>query len=1038
MALSENRKNIETLNKYIDRLQAVQKQLSQLDKGTDAYNKRLKEKNRLEQQAADASKKLAQSQGKLEDRLPKHRKLIDQASNAQKRYSAATQKATKSNTGFFGSLGKTIKTLGRLGIAYKLIQGAAALLNELFVKSAKRAIAFEKAMAELRAVAALTKEELASLESVVFDVAGTTSFTAIQIAELQKQLGKLGSSAEEIGQLTKPVALLAQALGEEPGGVAEALKKALNQFNQTAAEADRFSNVIVGAVNESALTLTDLGTALQYVGPLASQVGLTFDETATFLGLLTNNGLKASRAGTGLRRVLSEAAKEGIPFRDFVEQLSKNNLDAAQSFEIFGQRGAGAAVILADTIDEFEELNDEINDSTRLLRANAIQMSSTQGQIDLLSSAYNRASIRLGDYITQTEFFIEIIERLDPSIAGQARAFKALANASESTTDKVDLLTRAMSDFALTEEEQIDKGELALQILEETGQVSKKTAREIRISRDALGVSTDYLLTQLTSEDEAVRDAASAYSGLFDVLNQNSIAIKNNRIESAAANEQYKAAEQLVGSLTASAKEGLLTDKKSLEVTTALSSELNKLQDTRENQKGLSVEEIIVLEKRIALFQELLTEVKNLENNQKAADDREKIRIQEQLTRTAEAIKDQEKVIAGLSGVISQEDYLAQVDVLNLLFGDLESILKEAQNRFGTDSEFSSAISKIFTDALSTTSVAAIPDPFGDIILDTGLLEGFEEIDFTDTETTLLDKLKKFFSNVKTKISNDLDFADVLKESLETAAEIVDTFADANQDQYEREQGARLDTIKRNADIENDILKSQLDNQLITESQFRTKQLELQRAQIAKENAINKKIFESKKKQERIDAATDLAVALASIIPNMFKRGEAGEPITTALQAAVSSGLATASFAAEIAAINSRQFVPKRFAEGGMVNGPSHAEGGVPFSVQGQGGYEMEGGEFIVNKRATAMHKGLLEKINDSYKTRPMSGKHMFANGGLVTAQANESVDYLKAIAEATVSTAIQTSKPMRAFVSSKDLRSNDTERRLRDRNDRI
>jgi len=170
----------------------------------------------------------------------------------------------------------------------------------------------------------------------------------------------------------------------------------------------------------------------------------------------------------------------------------------------------------------------------------------------------------------------------------------------------------------------------------------------------------------------------------------------------------------------------------------------------------------------------------------------------------------------------------------------------------------------------------------------------------------------------------------------------------------------------------------------------------------------------------------------------MFKRGEAGEPITTALKAKISAALAVASFGAEIAAINSKQFVPKRFAKGGIVNGPSHSEGGVPFSVQGQGGYEMEGGEFVVNKRATAMHKGLLEKINDSYKTRPMSGKHMFANGGLVTAQANESVDYLKAIAEATVSTAIQTSKPMRAFVSSKDLRSNDTERRLRDRNDRI
>jgi len=121
-----------------------------------------------------------------------------------------------------------------------------------------------------------------------------------------------------------------------------------------------------------------------------------------------------------------------------------------------------------------------------------------------------------------------------------------------------------------------------------------------------------------------------------------------------------------------------------------------------------------------------------------------------------------------------------------------------------------------------------------------------------------------------------------------------------------------------------------------------------------------------------------------------------------------------------------------------MVNGPSHDQGGVPFSVQGTAGYEMEGGEFIVNKRATSMHRDLLERINDSHKVRPLSGAYKFAQGGLVTAQANESVDYLKAIAEATTSTAIQTSKPVRAFVSSKDLRSNETERRLRDRNDRI
>jgi hypothetical protein len=98
----------------------------------------------------------------------------------------------------------------------------------------------------------------------------------------------------------------------------------------------------------------------------------------------------------------------------------------------------------------------------------------------------------------------------------------------------------------------------------------------------------------------------------------------------------------------------------------------------------------------------------------------------------------------------------------------------------------------------------------------------------------------------------------------------------------------------------------------------------------------------------------------------------------------------------------------------------------------------MEGGEYVINKRATSMHKDLLDRINKSGMTRPQVGRVKFAEGGLVSSPLNESVDYLKAIAEATTSTAIGVSKPVRAFVADKDLRTNSNERRLRDRNDRI
>ncbi len=80
----------------------------------------------------------------------------------------------------------------------------------------------------------------------------------------------------------------------------------------------------------------------------------------------------------------------------------------------------------------------------------------------------------------------------------------------------------------------------------------------------------------------------------------------------------------------------------------------------------------------------------------------------------------------------------------------------------------------------------------------------------------------------------------------------------------------------------------------------------------------------------------------------------------------------------------------------------------------------------------------MLKRINDSTRVVPTLGKLNFAQGGLVSSPVNESVDYLKAIAEATTSTAIGVSKPVRAYVAEKDLRTNEVERRIRDRNDKV
>lgn len=87
----------------------------------------------------------------------------------------------------------------------------------------------------------------------------------------------------------------------------------------------------------------------------------------------------------------------------------------------------------------------------------------------------------------------------------------------------------------------------------------------------------------------------------------------------------------------------------------------------------------------------------------------------------------------------------------------------------------------------------------------------------------------------------------------------------------------------------------------------------------------------------------------------------AGIPVVGPAMGAVAAAAAVALGLANVKKITNTK---NKFSQGGLVPGALHTEGGVPFTVQGQGGYEMEGGEFVVNRTATSRFLPQLEAIN--------------------------------------------------------------------------
>ena len=143
------------------------------------------------------------------------------------------------------------------------------------------------------------------------------------------------------------------------------------------------------------------------------------------------------------------------------------------------------------------------------------------------------------------------------------------------------------------------------------------------------------------------------------------------------------------------------------------------------------------------------------------------------------------------------------------------------------------------------------------------------------------------------------------------------------------------------------------------------KRLEKEQERIEKREANRRKAFAIA--QVAINLALELAAIAANAAANPANATTFGAAGVS--QAAILAGIAIANSAIQVAAISSQQF-----AKGGILDGPSHSQGGIKTRFG-----ELEGGEAVINKRSTAMFKPMLSKINEA------GGGRKFAVGGVLS-----------------------------------------------------
>jgi len=120
-----------------------------------------------------------------------------------------------------------------------------------------------------------------------------------------EELAKAGVGVDDILNGAADAAVnLAAAGGIDLPEAAEIAANALGQFNLQAKDLAHVVDLIAGAANASAISVSDFNLSMKQAGAVANLVGVNFDDMATAIALMGRNGIKGSDAGTSLKTML--------------------------------------------------------------------------------------------------------------------------------------------------------------------------------------------------------------------------------------------------------------------------------------------------------------------------------------------------------------------------------------------------------------------------------------------------------------------------------------------------------------------------------------------------------------------------------------------------------------------------------------------------------------------------------------------------------------------------------------------------------------
>lgn len=385
---------------------------------------------------------------------------------------------------------------------------------------------FEQSMNKVAALTGSVGTEFDALREQAKQLGATTAFSASQAANAMGFLAMAGFDTNQIMGSMADTLNLAAAAQLDLGQAADIVSNILTGFNLDTSELGGAVDVLTKAFTSANTDLAMLADGMKYVGPIASGLGVSFEETSATLGLLSNAGIQAGMSGTSLRNILgtlvNESDKLGIqtldtsgklrPLADIIDDLAAKGFNTADALAMFGDRaGPAMGVLLTQGGDALREFTAALEDSGGTAEAIAAkQMEGFRGKVVELKSAVEGLLISIGD-----AGVIDVATRAAEALTGLVRTLDSVPGPIKTVGVAVAGLAAATGPLLLTM-----GGVIRALPLLTTGFVALRTALAFLTGPVGLIALAAGGLITLGVRMVNARDNARDLSGRIDELNE--------------------------------------------------------------------------------------------------------------------------------------------------------------------------------------------------------------------------------------------------------------------------------------------------------------------------------------------------------------------------------------------------------------------------------------------------------------------------------------------------------------------------------------